>query len=748
MEDFKNRDLWLDITRGLAIIWVFLVHFYERFGHGSMFANPTANWPPLTERIAQITPLDVNGFSGIFINLLRYVGWLGDQGVQIFLVASGFGLALSALNQSTEFSLREFYAKRLVRLLPLWFFVHIFFIATYVVLHKGLSPADWRTWASFLGLRFIPGVMYFGFPAWWYIGVLLQLYAVFPLLFFMLRRWSPMRFFLIIGGISVIVRLAGLLIFEQGLDWWSRGGFFPSRLPEFAFGMAFAKWFMTASSEQLAYLRQPTSVTCIIGIYVIGNICSFFLLGMSVAFLLTGASFFLFIFVMFSQKDLKTTGLVARAGRRSYGIYLVHHSIIIFLVPSTLAYDGTWKILIYLVTTLTLSIIVALIFEAVIKLITSLHRRWVSNIGFQGGIINWMLIFLIIVCLVFSAEALIRKIDPQEVLGWGERSSLEPHKTYGYRLKPNSKTRLRWQSYDYTVESNALGFPGPLYDEEKKESVYRIMVTGDAFASAEGVDTPKSWPRLLENELNSDGGIEVQVLNFSITGWGPNQYASVISDYAPKFSPDIIIVGFFVNEFFDVKISNDNFIASIGFHKPNQSGVESYMRLSHLREWIRINIKDSLKELIRNKPNPTGYFFGYFQSLERKNYEPMSAGAELIELRLKSILQTARKINARVLTVLVPSAAQVCNPATLKYFPVGIDLSDTDRFDLNQPQLLAKKLFEKLDIKYLDLREVLLNVAHLEPYQTHNMHWTEFGHRVVAQHIAQYIIQHRYPGFS
>ena len=46
--------------------------------------------------------------------------------------------------------------------------------------------------------------------------------------------------------------------------------------------------------------------------------------------------------------------------------------------------------------------------------------------------------------------------------------------------------------------------------------------------------------------------LQAQVLNFSITGWGPNQYASVIADYAPKYNPDIIIIGFFVNEFFDV----------------------------------------------------------------------------------------------------------------------------------------------------------------------------------------------------
>lgn len=740
----KERYIWLDITRGYAILWVFLVHFYERFGQGSMFANPHANWPPLSERIAQLTPINVDGLSGIFINLLRYVSWPGDQGVQIFLVASGFGLTLSALRKSSEFSIREFYVKRLSRLLPLWFAAHIVFILTYVILHKGLSPWNWRTWASIFGLRFIPEVMYYKFPAWWYIGMLLQLYTVFPLLFLMLRRWSPVRFFVIVGGTAIIIRLAGLLVFEQNLDWWSRGGFFLSRLPEFTFGMAFAKWLATADSKKIARLRRPVSVASIIGLYLLGNICSFFLLGMSVAFLLTGAGFFLFIFSLLSQKDLKQNGLIAWAGRRSYAIYLFHHPVILFLVPSNLSFEATGKIITYLVTAGIISIIGALVLETATNYILGIHRRWIANRGLVGATVRWMTVLAIIPCLAIGSEAFIRKVDPQEVLGWGERTSLEPHATYGYRLKPNKTTRLRWLSYDYTVEANALGFPGPLYNEKKPDSEYRIMVTGDAFESAEGVDTPDAWPRLLEKKLNSERGIEAQVLNFSITGWGPNQYASVITDYAPKFKPDIIIVGFFVNEFDDVKISNDEFRNSIGFQKPSQSSVKSYIRLPHLRAWIRINIVDYLKELIRNKPNPSGYFFGYFRAFEKKNFKSMSANAVLIEERLKTIVQTAQAIRARLLIVLVPSAVQVCSPSTLKYYPKSIDLSDSDRFDLNQPQRLAKKMFKKLNIPFIDLRAPLQKVADMAPYQPKNMHWTELGHDVVAQFIAQYLYDNEY----
>jgi len=115
----------------------------------------------------------------------------------------------------------------------------------------------------------------------------------------------------------------------------------------------------------------------------------------------------------------------------------------------------------------------------------------------------------------------VRRLDPQEVLGWGERPSLQPDPRYGYKLIPGQTTRLRWLSYDYVVQANELGFPGPLYPTERTPGTLRIIVTGDAYESAEGVDTGESWPRLLERRLR-ERGVQAEVLNFSITGWlGP-----------------------------------------------------------------------------------------------------------------------------------------------------------------------------------------------------------------------------------
>ncbi len=285
------------------------------------------------------------------------------------------------------------------------------------------------------------------------------------------------------------------------------------------------------------------------------------------------------------------------------------------------------------------------------------------------------------------------------------------------------------------VEANELGFPGPLYPQEKWEGVYRIFVTGDAFESAEGVDTKQAWPRILENRMNEMDN-RYQVMNFSITGWGPNQYEAVIREYAQTYRPNLIVIGFYVNEYFDVRKNHDAFIRSIGFEQPSQESIWSYLHLVNLRKFIKHKI-DRFRNTFTGEPYRLGYFLGNFNSLERNNVEIMLESSLLIEGRLRSIKAIADNIGARVLVVMVPAPVQICGPDTLKYYPKNIDLSDEEHFDRDQPQRLTQKICKRTGIEYLDLRPALKAAADGIPYQQSNMHWTKFGHEVVAKYMSE-----------
>lgn len=726
-----TRLIWLDVIRGVSLLWVFLVHFVERLIPGSFFANPTVDWPSLNDRVAQLAPLPINGFPGVVANAIRYVGWLGDQGVQVFLVASGFALTWNALRKKRPIEPLTFWKRRVAVLLPEWWLIHAFLLISFVLIGSGLPPSK-LTVLSFFGFRFLPEVMYYFAPAWWFIGLIIQLYLIFPFLMGVFERKRPARTLLLIIIGSVFVRTSGLLLFSDLLDWWSRGAVFLSRLPEFLMGML-AAWTFTKYPKLFnRWTTGPVTFAFWFLVWAVGNLASFTLLGMGVAFLLTGIG----AFVMFSMvaRVIPSTAMrpLATFGQRSYSFYLVHHSVLIYLVSSSLALWSILQLTLALVGTLVVSLVLAEFLRRFTAWATASFLFCVRTYGLWNAFVRTGTLLGVMGFMLLGIEAIVRATVPQEVDGWGELPSLSPDPNVGYRLRPNSETRLRWQGYNYVVSSNELGFPGLLKAPDNPETL-RIFVTGDAFESAEGVDTDRAWPRKLESEL-FHRGYDTCVFNFSITGWGPQHFSRVVKKYAPRFEPDLFLVGFFVNEFFDVRMSDQDYSRSIGFDHPPNMRIRSFFELRHLRSLL-VRSKNWVKSRLSGNVLPEGYFFANLAAFEVSNWDFINESASLISTEFATIAKVAEELEATVVLVLVPASVQVCDDDALGYVNWPLDRKNEERWDWEQPQTVARELAEEFGFVVLDLRKPLQKLDRC-PYQKWNMHWTEAGHRAVAEIVA------------
>lgn len=735
---------WLGPLKGIAILWIFLNHLSERIFGSPFISNPNAAWPPLAERIQQLAPLDFGSpASDVVLNLVRYLGWAGDQGVQLFLIASGFGLMWSVQQRDAVEGYWSFLSRRMLRIYPLWWGAHLFFLGLSVFVGQhGMLPFDPKFYISMIGFRATTQMIYYFSPAWWFIGLILQLYLAFPLLARWLRRVGVARFMLWIVAGSFLIRMGGLYAFEGYLDAWSRGAVFVTRLPEFALGMALAVWLFDRPGEADRVLRNPWLVPGALLGYAAATGLALTLWGMTVAPFLHGAAVFVLFHAVFLRPrdgDRRVTRVLAWMGGISYSLYLTHHPVTAFLVDQSGI--PTLSRVALGVPALAIAVVVALLLERAVGWVEGFVVEATPRKG-----VGWVMYRLVAAAAVaagilLGTEASVRHFNPQEANGWGERPSLEPHPVFGWRLIPSSTTRLRWETYDYVLEANELGFPGPSYQEARSPGSIRIMALGDAFTSAEGVDTRQSWPRVLEGVLRDRlGDTDIEVLNFAITGYGPNQYAAVFREFGPRYRPDLVLIGTFVNEFFDVLLTNESFQSSIGFGLPAQDSLRSYLEAAQARKLLQHRITDPLRELLTRTPRPYGYFLGNFRAFDEVSRDELLEGAELVRRRLAEIESTAASIGAEVIVILIPASIQVCDPRDLSYFPRVVDLGDHERFDLDRPQASAREIAEDLNIVTLDLRGPLSALEEC-PYQPWNMHWLPEGHRVVASFLADVLIR-------
>ena len=737
---------WIDLMKGIALLWVFANHCTDQIPGSPFFGNPTVYWSTFAARFGQLMPLTGHGLlADISLNILRYVGWFGEEGVQLFLILSGFGLTWGLFRKGEKAQIAgwPFYKRRAARIYPLWWALHgiVFFP---LLLAGRLNPDESSFWLSFLGFRATTETLYTLNPAWWYVGLLIQLYLVYPFLWRTLQSKGPTWLLVASCMLAFPVKAIGLYYFESYRVAWCIGSIFITRLPEFVFGMALASWMWHSPVQVEQRLCARSTVGAAVICYLGGTLLAITLLGLAVSNFLLGVSAFVLLFAPL-RKLAGSDSIVSRAlhwiGRHSYSLYLVHYFFVWLLLS-----EGPGLSVSRVVFGVFAAFFLSALFSVFLERFVERTQKFVSQIASSIGKTKFAAIGACAV-LVFAlslgcAELYVRESDPQETMGWGERPALIPDADFGWRLIPNRTTRLRWESYDYVTTANALGFPGPEYPVEKQRGGLRIMTTGDAFTSAEGVNTNQAWPRLLEDELRARPySLPVQVLNFAMTGYGPPQYASVLEHFVPMFHPDIIIVEMFVNDYEDAMVRLSELQRGIGFQLPPQNGWRSYVRLSNLREYVLQKIVRPVFARISSRPTyENGFFLGNYAALQRDGVVASARAQGRVKDCLLRMRQVADSSGSHLLVVLVPASIQVCSADQLDYYLKSVDLSDTSEYDLSLPQRVTEQITHDLGIAYLDVRRAFVGEGHRQLYQRRNMHLTPEGQKVLADIIGASIV--------
>src|SRR2546423_2169902 len=357
-----KRLRWLDISKGLAILFVVYFHFFR-----TVFEH------------YQLPPNDWSSAAAATMSILRSAWWqvsgLGFHAVGAFIILSGWTLLQSTMAraESDHVAWGKWYFARFVRLYPMYWVAHLVYLLSPFVAR--LEPVDERIILSLLGLRFINIEMNFMYlnAAWWYFAMLIQFYLIFPLLFVAARKFGAWLFLLIACALGFLVRYLMLDVYPvHGL--WTLGGLAICRLPEFAFGMALGMWHTASTSRVESFLLRGPGLIAGILLYPL----ALKLYDNGVAYVFcdfgTGACCFLAI-AGIAGLISRIAGLgkvVALVGIYSYGLYLIHQPYVIWLGLRIRRQPITMFILIFVITAAVLSVWGILLEKATNSLVNKL----------------------------------------------------------------------------------------------------------------------------------------------------------------------------------------------------------------------------------------------------------------------------------------------------------------------------------------------------------------------------------------
>ncbi len=322
------RLAWVDVVKGLSILWITYFHLV-------LEARRTGTVDPLAAGYLGQLGASCADAAGVF-GLARVACWgrgllaslvlLGFHAVGVFLVVAGFGLA-RALGDShrPQAGWVAWYRRRLLRLFPFYWVAHgIVLAAVFARPHEAI---DLRLLVSLTGLRIWPieTIHHYLNPAWWYLTLLIELYLVFPALWWLARRLGPTGL-VVFGVLGTAAVRAALFAGWAISNHWAEGALFAGRMAEFTFGMALG---IAHRRDGLAVearlFRWPVVVAGLLA-HQVGIVSYRSTAGYCFTNALVGIG--LFVVLVNLARWLEGGPLARRCfaflGKYSYGIYLLH----------------------------------------------------------------------------------------------------------------------------------------------------------------------------------------------------------------------------------------------------------------------------------------------------------------------------------------------------------------------------------------------------------------------------------------
>jgi len=270
---------------------------------------------------------------------------------------------------------------------------------------------------------------------------------------------------------------------------------------------------------------------------------------------------------------------------------------------------------------------------------------------------------------------------------------------------PSNDIFLGWEHNKKLNNCNSFGNYDKEYRLKKDKETFRILVLGDSITEAGG------YVKGLEAMLAGSGlGKKFEVWNCGVGCYGLKQYAAYIVNRAYKFDPDMVIIGFCMNDLDDfslVLLTEKNDISAYCF--PALSKIQNIESFSVNRYLLF---------------HSYAYRFIMFRFLGTGNPGgSCRADASSVDMLVKYL----KKRNVPLVAVLIP------------YLKSSYDAGEKKDY------LLLKEMLAGRDVKCLDLHGSFLDIDDVawRDRKDDFIHPSAKGHRLIAEKLYEYLMHNK-----
>ncbi|NUN96793.1 MAG: hypothetical protein HUU16_11525 [Candidatus Omnitrophica bacterium] len=182
----------------------------------------------------------------------------------------------------------------------------------------------------------------------------------------------------------------------------------------------------------------------------------------------------------------------------------------------------------------------------------------------KNALVNLSLLLGSVILTLLAMEGVFRLLDVRgthapRIYSWDHALVPKEERLPGVQIqfKPHVEMEMRYDSNPrgafnehntLVFHTNNFGFRGPDFTEAKPPGTRRVILLGDSFTFAEGVNWEDSFPNRLAALLSPPDSTPTEVLPVATSAWNTLDEIHYLEHQGLKFQPDLVLVIFVAND--------------------------------------------------------------------------------------------------------------------------------------------------------------------------------------------------------